>query len=60
MNTENLKQELNDFLSSEQPKQTAVENESEVVITPRTGLVERIEKTLITPDGRQLLTERHF
>ncbi len=59
MNTDNLKKELDDFLEP-QLKKIKVDDEKEVVIQPKTGLVERIEKTLITPDGRTLLTERYF
>ena len=29
----------------------------EIVITPKTGLVERIERKLVVADGRQLLRE---
>ena len=55
-NNENLKNELDEFLVNQPKKQTTSENE--IVITPKTGLVEKIDRTLITPDGRTLLTER--
>lgn len=56
-NNENLKNELDEFLEN-QPKIKS-KSENEIVITPRTGLVEKIDRTLITPDGRILLTEIH-
>lgn len=60
MNTDNLKKELDAYLATQKPQATKVDAEKEVVITLKTGLVERIEKTLITPDGRTLLTERYY
>lgn len=54
-----LKNNLESFLNDEDKlKQQKEENTS--VIIERTGLVERIEKTKVLSDGRQLLTERYF
>ena len=61
MNNDNLKTELDAYLGQPTPKaQPKSEVEQEIVITPKTGLVERIEKKLVTPDGRILLTERNY
>ena len=60
MNTEKLKNDLDKYLASDVELTIKPESENEVVIQSKTGLVERIEKTLVTPDGRQLLTERIY
>lgn len=57
MNTnKELEKELDSFLDE---KVEVNVNETNV-ITPKTGLVERIDKTLVLEDGRQLITERLF
>ena len=58
MNTENkdLKNGLDSFLGEK--KQEIKKTEEKVEVIPsRSGLVERIDKTLVTSDGRQLLLE---
>ena len=55
MNTENLKNELDEFLGKKvEPKK---ESSEEVLITEKSGLVERVEKKFIMSDGRELITE---
>lgn len=50
-----LKCELDSFLEINK-----VPKEEKIVISSKSGLFERIEKKLITEDGRELLTERIF
>lgn len=60
MNSENkdLKNELDSFLDIKKQETPKVNNADTVVITAKTGLVERVDKTLVTADGRQLLLEQ--
>lgn len=50
-NIENQLDLFNDEFSNEN------ESNEEVVIVPKTGLVERVEKVFVMQDGRQLLSE---
>jgi len=52
-----LKQDLENFLEESKPE---TKEKKEVVIPAKTGLVERIDKTLVLEDGRQLLKEQLF
>jgi hypothetical protein len=49
---------LNDFLSEEE-KKNASEDAKKVVLKEREGLIERVDKVLITKDGKQLLREQY-
>lgn len=53
-----LQNGLNKFLedSNKTPEPNVVVT-NETIITPKTGLIERVDKTLLTSDGRQLLLE---
>ena len=54
---------LNTFLDDEneedvmEKKITKEEEVKKVIMSERTGLVERIDKIFVTPDGKQLLRE---
>ena len=52
---------LNDFLGSEKPKTTAVEDpdNKSTILDEREGLIERVDKVLVTRDGKQLLREQY-
>lgn len=52
-----LKQELEAFLDDKKVKS---KNDEPVVIETKTGLIERVDKTLVLADGRQLLKEIRF
>lgn len=62
MNNENkdLNNELDSFLDIKKQVTPKVNNTDEVVITSRTGLIERVDKILVVSDGRQLLKEQLF
>ena len=50
MENEELKNELDSFLDT---NESVVEDK--IIITQKSGLVERVDKKLITEDGRQIL-----
>lgn len=52
----NKENALNDFLEME--KKEKIDNKK-VVIDEREGLIERIDRTIVTSDGRQLLREQY-
>lgn len=52
-----LKKELKTFLDD---KKVDSENTESVVIETKTGLIERVEKTLVMNDGRVLLREQDY
>lgn len=52
---ENLMNGLDAFNTNESKRTT--ETNEKIVITSKTGLVERIEKKIVTQDGRELLNE---
>jgi len=55
-NKQNVDQGLDQFLGqTEQPKQEDCNGDKECMIKQNQGLVERINKTIKTEDGRQLL-----
>jgi hypothetical protein len=52
---------LNDFLGSEEPKTNPPidpDNKSSI-LDEREGLIERVDKVLVTRDGKQLLREQY-
>lgn len=59
---ENTKEEaLNSFLGSEEQESTNV-NEKDAkkeILSQRDGIVERVDKILVTRDGKQLLREQY-
>ena len=51
-----MDQELDQFLGqTQQPQQDNCNGDKECLIKQNKGLVERINKTIVTEDGRQLL-----
>jgi hypothetical protein len=54
-NKENIDQGLDQFLGQEEPKQEDCNGDKDCMIKQNKGLVERINKTIVTEDGRQLL-----
>ncbi len=54
-NKENIDQGLDQYLGQEQPKQEDCNGDKDCMIKQNNGLVERINKTIKTEDGRQLL-----
>ena len=51
---------LNDFLGSQEPKtpEQQPDNKS-TILDEREGLIERVDKVLVTRDGKQLLREQY-
>ena len=49
-----------DIEEQEIKKKRKIKNEKKKIIKERDGLIERIDKTLVTEDGRQLLRERYY
>ena len=54
-NEKDLNQELDNFLGAPTPKQDDCNGDRECMIKTDKSLVERINKKIITDDGRQLL-----
>ena len=54
-NEKDLNQELDNFLGTPAPKQDDCNGDRECMIKTDKSLVERINKKIITDDGRQLL-----
>ncbi len=51
---------LNDFLGSEKPKTTPDDPDNKsTILDEREGLIERVDKVLVTRDGKQLLREQY-
>ena len=48
---------IRNFLNKNQIDREAVKTQKNVFIDEREGLVERVDKTMITKDGRQLLID---
>ena len=56
---ENKKEDaLNQFLGQEKPEKPQTD-QKKMVIDEREGLIERVDKILVTPDGKQLLREQY-
>ena len=55
-NKQNMDQELDQYLGQTEPAQEDCNGDQECMIKQNQGLVERINKTIVTEDGRQLLT----
>lgn len=57
---ENTKEKgLNDFLGTEDDAKKTEKNVKNVVLDEREGLIERVDKVLVTKDGKQLLREQY-
>lgn len=56
---DNKEQALNDFLGSEEPVKNESNDNKRVVMDEREGLIERVDKVLVTKDGKQLLREQY-
>jgi hypothetical protein len=54
-NRQNMDQELDQYLGQTEPEQEDCNGDQECMIKQNQGLVERINKTIVTEDGRQLL-----
>lgn len=48
---------IRNFLNKNQIDRESVKTQKNVFIDEREGLVERVDKTMITKDGRQLLVD---
>jgi hypothetical protein len=60
MKTNKEEQALNDFLGSKPKDPTGIDPDNKkVVIDEREGLIERVDKVLVTKDGKQLLREQY-
>lgn len=57
---ENTKEKgLNDFLGTEEDDEQLEKDAKNVVLDEREGLIERVDRILITKDGKQLLREQY-
>jgi hypothetical protein len=55
-----VKKALSDFVDEPQVEEmTDTRKAKEVVLNERTGLIERLDRVLVTSDGRQLLREQY-
>lgn len=56
-----IEKALNDFIedSELQEKRVKIDNAKKVVLDEREGLIERIDRVLVTKDGKQLLREQY-
>jgi hypothetical protein len=52
----NVEKNLDDFLGMDSPEKPNVDKKK--LIDEKTGLIERVDRVLITKDGRQLLREQ--
>ena len=54
-------QALNQFLSADEetPTPKSQPSEKEIIMNEREGLIERVDKVLVTRDGKQLLREQY-
>ena len=50
---------LNDFLGTEELTDDSEKDAKKVVLDEREGLIERVDKVLVTRDGKQLLREQY-
>lgn len=56
---DNKEQALNDFLESEESTSNEPNDNKKIVMDEREGLIERVDKVLVTKDGKQLLREQY-
>ena len=47
------------FLDDEEEETTENKDAKKVIMTEREGLIERVDKIYVTPDGKQLLREQY-
>ena len=47
------------FLDDEKEETTENKDTKKVIMTEREGLIERVDKIYVTPDGKQLLREQY-
>lgn len=55
---------LNDFLDGQEPQEPTIDpddniNNKSTILDEREGLIERVDKILVTKDGKQLLREQY-
>lgn len=57
----NIEKTLDNFVNEPQTEElkNTVDNIKKVVLNEREGLIERVDKILVTSDGRQLLREQY-
>jgi len=56
----NVKKALSNFIDEPQVEElSSTTNAKEVVLNEREGLIERVDKILVTKDGKQLLREQY-
>jgi len=55
----NLDNFLSDDENTDEKKNKEKKNQKELVLKSRSGLIERIDRKIITEDGRQLLREHY-
>jgi len=56
----NVKKALSNFIDEPQVEElSSTPNAKEVVLNEREGLIERVDKILVTKDGKQLLREQY-
>ena len=53
----NVEKALSDFV--DEPVEETDDNAKKVVLDEREGLIERVDKILVTKDGKQLLREQY-
>lgn len=57
---DNKEKALNDFLEVEETETESVDKDNKtVILDEREGLIERVDKILVTSDGKQLLREQY-
>ena len=55
----NKEKALNDFINNPEDEENVQDESKKVVLKEREGLIERVDKILITKDGKQLLREQY-
>jgi len=59
MEKDKINKLIDEFNGEDNLQETNKKNKSKKVINEREGLIERVDKVLITNDGRQLLREQY-
>lgn len=59
MEKDKLNKVMDEFNEEDNLQETKKKNKSKKVINEREGLIERIDRVLVTNDGRQLLREQY-
>ena len=48
---------VNDYLNKDKPKEKKEDKDEGIILINKDGLIERVNKTFVTSDGRQLIME---